>query len=65
MKNKDCDADKCRDSRGEVRLYTGGPRALYLCSVCWAHESARRRHRNPKLPIEKWSLSAPVKLNPE
>lgn len=58
-KNPDCDSDKCRYSRGEVRIYPGGHPPLTLCATCWAHESARRRFKTG-LPVLKWAEGKPI-----
>ena len=44
MKNPNCDGSRCREARGQTRLYPlGGGGNLILCHACWAHEN-RYRH---------------------
>lgn len=45
-KNWNCDKDKCRYPKGEVRLYPiGGGGNMILCHACWAHENRYRFDR--------------------
>lgn len=53
MKNPNCDNDKCKFSRGEVRvLPTGGEGNAILCRECYRHEMVYRAERNKELGKE-------------
>lgn len=50
MDNPNCDGDKCRSPRGQVRvLPTGGDGNLIVCITCFQNEIAFRRDRNREL----------------
>lgn len=47
IQNPNCDGDKCRSERGEVRvLPTGGDSNAILCRACFDNEIRFRRERN-------------------
>lgn len=47
MTNPNCDGDKCRSSKGQVRkLPIDGDGNLILCRVCFDHEILFRVERN-------------------
>lgn len=61
-KNWNCDNDKCRDAKGETRLYPiGGGANMILCPACWAYENRYRLEhgiatRNPEaFPEHDWA----------
>jgi hypothetical protein len=46
MKNWNCDGGRCKEPRGDVRVYPlGGGGNLILCHACWAHENRYRYNR--------------------
>lgn len=46
LKNWNCDGDRCREPRGEVRVYPlGGGANLILCAACVVHENQYRLQR--------------------
>jgi hypothetical protein len=52
-KNWNCDNDKCKDPKSEVRVYPiGSGGNLILCQACFAYENDynRRRARETKQP---------------
>jgi hypothetical protein len=60
-KNWNCDNDKCRDPKSEVRTYpTGGGGNMILCRDCWAHENNYRMSRGGEFkgfPLVRWGAT--------